>query len=121
VTFSGLQRPPIGYVYRAYLCESADDACSPTDPTTTFFSLGGLMSPSGLSLDAADTAPNDAFLSATRIVKAMVSVDVTGAQTLCDFDRLRLTLEPKSGAGPALAQIFSVLLPAKVRTAESCS
>jgi hypothetical protein len=120
VTFTGLQRPPIGYQYRAYLCESEDDACSPSDPSTTFFSLGGLMSPLGVSLDAADTAPNDANLSATRIVKAVVSVDVTGAQTLCDFDRLRLVIEPKIGAGPPLAQIFSVLLPDKVRAATSC-
>jgi hypothetical protein len=120
VSLSGLMRPPIGYQYRAYLCESDDDSCAPTNPTTTHFSLGGLMSPSGVSLDAADTAPNDANLSDTRIVKAVVSLEVTGAQTLCDFDRFRLVLEPKNAAGPPLATIFSALLPVKVRSATSC-
>ena len=118
--FTGLMRPPIGYRYRGYLCESDDTNCSPTDPTTSYLDLGGLTSPTGQSLDDADTAANDANLSSTLIVRARLSASVTGAQTLCDFDRFRLMLEPKTGEGPPLARIFDALLPAKVRSATEC-
>jgi hypothetical protein len=120
VTFTGLMRPPIGYQYRAYLCASDDEVCALDDPTTTFFALGGLMSPSGVSLDNADTDPNDANLSSTRVVSALVSAQVTGGPTLCDFDRFRLVLEPKGAGGPPQTTIFNALLPAKVRSATSC-
>ena len=120
VRFTGLMRPPLGYRYNAYLCSSETGSCNAADPETVFFDLGGLMSPSGVSLDNADVAPNDANLSSTRIVTAFVNVDVSGAQTLCDFDRFRLVLEPTDGAGPPLAQIFDAALPAQLTGARSC-
>ena len=78
------------------------------------------MSPSGVSLDNADSAPNDSNLSATRIVSAFASATVSGGQTLCEFDRFRLVLEPTDGAGPPLAHIFDAALPAQLTGARSC-
>jgi hypothetical protein len=120
VRFTGLMRPPLGYRYNAYLCGSDDGSCSPTNSTTEFFDLGGLASPSGVSLDNADSAPNDGNLSATRIVSAFASASVSGSQTLCDFDRFRLVLEPIAGAGPPLAHVFDAALPAQLTGARSC-
>ena len=120
VRFSGLMRPPLGYRYNAYLCGSDDGSCSPTNTTTEFFDIGGLTSPSGLSLDNADSAPNDGNLSATRIVTAFASASVSGAQTLCDFDRFRLVLEPIAGGGPPLAHVFDAALPGQLTAARSC-
>ncbi len=120
VKFSGLMRPPLGYRYNAYLCGSDDGSCSPLNSTTEFFDLGGLTSPSGLSLDNADSAPNDGNLSATRIVSSFASAAVSGAQTLCDFDRFRLVLEPIAGGGPPLAHVFDAALPAQLTGARSC-
>jgi hypothetical protein len=120
VRFTGLMRPPLGYRYNAYLCGSDDGSCSPTNSTTEFFDLGGLMSPSGVSLDNADSAPNDGNLSATRIVSAFASASVAGGQTLCDFDRFRLVLEPIAGGGPPLAHVFDAALPARLTGARSC-
>jgi hypothetical protein len=118
VKFTGLMRPPLGYRYAAYLCGSASGTCS--EANTSFFELGGLMSPSGLSLDNADSAPNDSNLSDTRIVTAIASAVVSGGQTLCDFDRFRLVLEPIDGAGPPLAHVFDTALPAQLTSARSC-
>ncbi|HSJ65098.1 MAG TPA: hypothetical protein VK922_14495 [Gemmatimonadaceae bacterium] len=118
VKFTGLMRPPLGYRYAAYLCGSASGTC--TEANTSFFELGGLMSPSGLSLDNADSAPNDGNLSDTRIVTAIASAVVSGGQTLCDFDRFRLVLEPIDGAGPPLAHVFDTALPAQLTGARSC-
>jgi hypothetical protein len=118
VKFTGLMRPPLGYRYAAYLCGSASGTCS--EANTSLFELGGLMSPSGLSLDNADSAPNDSNLSDTRIVTAIASAVVSGGQTLCDFDRFRLVLEPIDGAGPPLAHVFDTALPAQLTGARSC-
>jgi hypothetical protein len=118
VRFAGLMRPPLGYRYAAYLCASASGTC--TESNTTFFELGGLMSPSGVSLDNADSAPNDSNLSDTRIVRAFATATVSGSQTLCDFDRFRLVLEPIDGAGPPLAHVFDAALPAQLTGARSC-
>ena len=120
VRFTGLMRPPLGYRYRAYLCGSATGACDPTSASTVFFDVGGLMSPGGVSLDNADSAPNDSNLSSTRIVSAFASATVSGGQTLCEFDRFRLVLEPTDGAGPPLAHIFDAALPAQLTGARSC-
>jgi hypothetical protein len=120
VKFTGLMRPPLGYRYQAYLCGSDDGSCSPTNPTTEFFDMGGLMSPGGASLDNADSAPNDSNLSSTRIVQAIASASISGGQTLCDFDRFRLVLEPSSGGGPPLAHIFDAALPPQLTEARSC-
>ena len=120
VRFTGLMRPPLGYRYRAYLCGSATGACTAGDPETEFFDVGGLVSPSGVSLDNADSAPNDSNLSSTRIVSAIASASVGGGQTLCDFDRFRLVLEPIDGAGPPLAHVFDAALPTQLTGARSC-
>jgi hypothetical protein len=120
VKFTGLMRPPLGYRYAAYLCGSDDGTCSPTDPSTQFYDLGGLTSPTGVSLDNADVAPVDGNLSPTRIVSAFASGTVTGGQTLCDFDRFRLVLEPIAGGGPPLAHIFDAALPPQLTEARSC-
>jgi hypothetical protein len=120
VTFTGLMRPPLGYQYRAYLCASDTGTCAPDDPSTTYLALGGLTAPSGASLDNADADPNDSNLSSTRVVSALASAQVSGAQTLCDFDRFRLVLEPKGATGLPQSHVFDALLPAKVRAAESC-
>lgn len=120
VTFTGLMRPPIGYRYQAYLCGSNDGTCAPTNTTTVFHDLGGLVAPGGASLDNADTAPNDGNLSDAKIVAAVASGSVAGATSLCDFDRFRLVLEPIKGDGPPLAHVFDALLPAQLRGARSC-
>jgi hypothetical protein len=120
VKFTGLMRPPLGYRYQAYLCGSDDGSCSPTNATTEFFDMGSLMSPGGVSLDNADSAPNDSNLSSTRIVQAIASASMSGGQTLCDFDRFRLVLEPSNGGGPPLAHIFDAALPPQLTEARSC-
>lgn len=124
VRFTGLQRPPSGYRYAGFLCGSANELCSVTDPTTVFLNLGGLEGPGGTSLDDADLAPNSANLSSTRILEARLSYDVategSTGDTICDYDRFRLALVPIAGDDLPLAYIFDTLLPTLIRTARSC-
>jgi len=122
LNLQGLQRPPIGYRYVSYLCRSVDDLCAPTDTSARFTSAGSLSTLGGQSLADADTDSPSPTLTRTRINEALLTYQLpTSGETLCTYDRLLLTLEPKLAiAGAPLAVVFSGQLPELVRKARSC-
>ena len=122
INLQGLQRPPIGYRYVSYLCRSVDDLCAPTDTSARFTSAGSLSTLGGQSLADADTDSPSPTLTRTRINEALLTYQLpTSGETLCTYDRLLLTLEPKLAiAGAPLAVVFSGQLPELVRKARSC-
>ena len=123
VTMTGLTRPPEGYRYQAYLftAASAEPAVD-----SALVSMGGLKDRSGASLDDADTAAPGANVSATRIEFGQVRYDVAtegpADDTICQYDRLRVYLEPKgmSTAEHPPTRIFDLALPGRIATAARC-
>lgn len=116
--FSGLMRPPVGYKYEGYLHNKTTGAL--TD-------LGGLYTPSGVSLDSADVMGNSPYLSSSMIVSSKLVADVhdlgSGGVTdqICNYDRFELFLVPKSGAvSSPISAIFNIALPDRVLNAASC-
>lgn len=111
VRFSGLTRPPEGYVYRGYLVNKVSGE---------LLSIGGLRGPGNESLDDADTAAPSNNLTASAIVYSKIVYDarsVSGDQ-LCDYNKFRLVLEPREGVQPPPppTTIFNIDLPAKVHS-----
>ncbi len=125
VTMTGLTRPPEGYRYQAYLFTAGDASTTPATDSA-YLSLGGLRDRSGDSLDDADTVAPNANVSATRIEFAQLRYDVSAegpaGDTMCQYDRLRVFLEPKgmTTAEAPLTRIFDLALPARVTGAFRC-
>jgi hypothetical protein len=125
VTMTGLTRPPEGYRYQAYLFTSRDESTTPVTDSA-LVNIGGLKDRSGASLDDADIATASANISATRIEFAQLLYDVAreepAGDVICQYDRLRVYLEPKGravgDAPPTL--IFNLALPGRVTTAFRC-
>ena len=118
--FTGLQRPPKGYEYLAYLRHKP----SPGGADSTLLPIGGLTAPDGSSLSNADVAANNAFLGPQGITVAQIRYDahsIAGAQ-LCDYDEFRLYVVPKGGnQAEPLALVFQIPMPARVLVdATSC-
>jgi hypothetical protein len=120
IRFSGLMRPPVGYEYKAYLRRTAD---------TTVVEVGGLTGPQNESLDGADTAPQDANMSATAIVFSKLVFDAHSQQDLagatdqlCNYDQFRLYLVPRGGVGTPnpTSLIFNIAMPARIAKASKC-
>lgn len=123
LNLQGLQRPPRGYRYVAYICRSGDDNCAPTDSSTRYLSAGTLTTLDGQSLADADVASESSTLTATRINTAMLTYRLTApGETFCRFDRVLLALEPKSAvASLPLGITFSGQTPELIRKARSCA
>jgi hypothetical protein len=125
VTMTGLTRPPEGYRYQAYLFTSRDESTTPVTDSA-LVNIGGLKDRAGESLDDADVATASANISATRIEFAQLLYDVAreepAGDVICQYDRLRVYLEPKGravgDAPPTL--IFNLALPGRVTTAFRC-
>ena len=125
VTMTGLTRPPEGYRYQAYLFTARDANTTPVTDSA-YLSLGGLLDRSGTSLDDADTVTPNANVSATRIEFSQLRYDVDtqgpAGDAICDYDRLRVFLEPKgmTTAEAPPTRIFDLTLPARVTGAFRC-
>lgn len=125
VTMTGLTRPPEGYRYQAYLFTARDANTTPVTDSA-LVNIGGLKDRAGESLDDADVAAASANISATRIEFAQLLYDVAreepAGDVICQYDRLRVYLEPKGravgDAPPTL--IFNLALPGRVTTASRC-
>ena len=106
--FTGLQRPPKGYEYKAYLRRKADG---------TLAYIGGLQGPDGSSLANADVAASGGNLGKNGIKLALLKWDahnIAGA-TLCDYDKIQIYVVPKGGAlYEPLAQVFNIGMPKRV-------
>jgi hypothetical protein len=85
-----LQRPPVGYMYEAWLTNSTD--------STKFVNLGPILSPypqltSLVDADISQSAP----LSGVEITQAAIRVVAGSAAYYCDYDRVQVRLAPKNG------------------------
>ena len=110
IRFTGLQRPPKGYEYAAFLRRASDG---------TVVHIGGLRSPDGSSLANADVAPSGGNLGPNGIRVGLLKYDIRliPGTTLCDYDKIQLYVVPKGGAlyEPA-AMVFNISMPARVTT-----
>jgi hypothetical protein len=120
LNFTALARPPRGYEYRVYLC-TAD--CNPAVDSVEFFDLGTLEGPDGEPLvdeDVAGTSgPN---VAGDRISSAHLGYDFSTASgaTLCDFDRVRLAVQPRGAEPRPTAWVLDSPMNARVLAATSC-
>ena len=114
--FTGLQRPPVGYEYRGYLVPK-DAEAEPVD-------IGTLIGPNGESLADADVDPRTSNLTRDMIMVSRLVFDVaTGpptGDTLCDYARVQLVLQPKTAEAPPASIIFDAALPGRLTSAREC-
>ncbi|MGI8496558.1 MAG: hypothetical protein ACR2OG_03100 [Gemmatimonadaceae bacterium] len=114
--FSNIARPPVGYEYRGFLVGK---------DTTVKLDVGVPTDANDKSLAVADTAANSSNLTKTGIYFAKIVYDVAkndpSTDSICDYSRFRLYLQPKgSDVPPVYSIIFDVALPDRVTTAASC-
>lgn len=120
LNFTALARPPRGYEYRVYLC-TAD--CNPAVDSIAFFDLGTLEGPDGEPLvdeDIAGTSsPN---VASDRISRAHLGFDFStvSGSTLCDYDRVRLAIQPRGAEPRPTAWVLDSPMNARVLAATTC-
>jgi len=89
-TWERLPRPPVGYMYEAWLTNTAD--------STKRFNLGPILAPYPdlTSLVDADISTNPP-LSGAEIIQAAIRNVAPAATFYCDYDRVQVRLSPKNG------------------------
>jgi hypothetical protein len=94
-----LARPPVGYVYEAWLFNSSD--------ATKKYNIGSLLTPyPGLqSLDDADTRQT-APLAGPEITQAAIRAVAQSATFYCDYDKVQVRLAPRQNAGALPAAVI---------------